>query len=585
MGRSRPGRRREPLRWRLPEPWRAQSSSLPGRRRTTWCWRSAWSPACSESPGPRPLSMQRRVRLDETSDQWWKNAIVYCLDVETYLDSDGDGVGDFRGLIRQVDYLAGLGVTCIWLMPFHPSPNKDDGYDITDYYGVDPRLGTLGDFTEFVRTAGDRGIRVVLDLVVNHTSVDHPWFQEARGSRTSGKRDWYVWRDEPSDEPKGLFFPDKETSNWAWDDEAGQYYLHRFYSFQADLDTANHEVRDEIARILGYWLELGASGFRVDAVPAMLETAGLPERVEEDPREWLRRLRAFVNRRRGDAALLGEVNVNLSDLAGYFGNHGDLLHVQFGFLINQHLWLALARREGEPLETGIREPPKVPPDNAWATFLRNHDELTLDKLTAPQRDEIFAAFGPKKGMQLYGHGLRRRLAPMLDGDPDRVRLAWSLMFSLPGTPVILYGDEIGMGEDLALDGRMAVRVPMQWSDDANGGFSTAAKRDLVRPLVKGELGPDRINVATQRRDSDSLLNWMERLIRRRHESPEFGWGTVTLLETRAPALFAHRCDWDDRTVVAVHNLGEARVETTLHLGDDVVGVDDMLEARDHNLLK
>src|SRR4051794_20092075 len=525
------------------------------------------------------------MRLDETSDQWWRSAIVYCLDVETFLDSDGDGVGDFRGLISQVDYLAGLGVTCVWLMPFQPSPQGDDGYDITDYYGVDPRLGTLGDFVEFVRTAGDRGIRVVLDVVFNHTSIEHPWFQESRSSPDNPKRDWYVWRDEPSDEPEGLFFPDKETSNWAYDRKAKQYYLHRFYSFQADLSWSNPEVRDEVARVLGYWLQLGVSGFRMDAVPAILETAGIPTPVDEDPREWLRRLRAFVDRRRGDGALLGEVNVNLSDLAGYFGTHGDLLHMQFAFLMNQHLWLALARKEAEPLETVIRELPEVPPDNGWVIFLRNHDELTLDKLTAPQRDDIFAAFGPSKKMQLYGHGVRRRLAPMLDGDPDRMRLAWSLMFSLPGTPVVLYGDEIGMGENFSLEGRMAVRVPMQWSDDANGGFSTAAKNDLVRPLVKGEFGPERVNVTQQRRDDDSLLNWMERLIRRRHESPEFGWGTVTLLETRAPALFAHRCDWDDSTVVAVHNLGEERAEATLDLGDDVVGVDDMLEARDHDLAK
>ncbi|HEX4719239.1 MAG TPA: alpha-amylase family protein [Thermoleophilaceae bacterium] len=524
------------------------------------------------------------MRLDETSDQWWKNAIVYCLDVETFIDSDSDGVGDFRGLIRQVDYIAGLGVNCIWLMPFQPSPDCDDGYDITDYYSVDPRLGTLGDFVEFVRTANDRGIRVVIDLVLNHTSIEHPWFQDARSSRDDPKRGWYVWRDEPSDVPKGLFFPNRETSNWAFDEEAGQWYLHRFYSFQADLDTANPEVRDEIARILGYWLQLGVSGFRLDAVPALLETSGLPERVSEDPREWLRCLRTFVNRRRGDAALLGELNVNLTDLAGYFGEHGDLLHMQFAFLMNQQLWLALAREEAEPLEAVIRELPKVPPDNAWATFLRNHDELTLDKLTAAQRDEIFAAFGPKKNMQVYGHGLRRRLAPMLDGDPDRLRLAWSLVFSLPGTPVILYGDEIGLGENLALDDRMAVRVPMQWSGDPSGGFSTAAAKDLVRPLATGKFGPKDVNVAEQRREEDSLLNWMARLIRRRRESPEFGWGAVTLLETQSPSLFAHRCDWEGSTVIAVHNLGEARTEATITLDDDVLAIDDMLEAREHEIL-
>jgi trehalose synthase len=496
------------------------------------------------------------VRLDETSDQWWKNAIVYCLDVEKFCDSDGDGIGDFTGLIRQVDYLASLGVTCIWLMPFQPTPNRDDGYDITDYYGVDERLGTSGQFVEFVRTAGDRGIRVITDLVVNHTSDQHPWFQEARADSDSNHHGWYVWRDEPSDEPKGLFCPNKETSNWAYDRKAKKYYLHRFYSFQPDLDTANPDVRDEIACIVGYWLQLGVAGFRIDAVPAMLETAGLPERVKEDPREWLRHLRAFVNRRRGDAITLGEVNVGLADLASYFGEHGDLLHMQLSFLLNQHMWLAFAREEAEPLEVVIRELPKVPPDNAWATFLRNPDELTLDKLTGPQRDEVLKAFAPQKRMQLYGHGIRRRLAPMLGNDPDRLRLAWSLLFSLPGAPVILWGDEVGLGEDLKIDDRYAVRVPMDW--DA---------------------------VEEQRRDRGSLLVWMQRLIRCRRENPEFGWGTVTLLETKAPTLFAHKCDWEDSIVVAVHNLAGKDAKSTLNLGEDVTGAVDLLEAREHSVTK
>jgi trehalose synthase len=495
------------------------------------------------------------VRLDQTSDQWWKTAVVYCLDVETYLDSDGDGVGDVEGLTRQIDYLAGLGVTCLWLMPFQPTPNRDDGYDVTDHYGVDPRLGTHGDLVELIRTATNRGLRVIVDLVLNHTSDEHPWFQEARADRDAPRRDWYVWRDEPSDEPSGLFFPDRETSNWAYDDEAGQYYLHRFYSFQPDLDTANADVREEIARIMGFWLALGVSGFRLDAVPALLETAGLPERVHNDPRTWLRDLRAFVNRRRGDAMLLGEVNVGLEDLAGFFGRDGDLLHMQSAFLHNQHLWLALARQEAEPLESIVRSLPRVPPDCAWATFLRNHDELSLDKLTGPQRDEVFAAFAPEESMRLYGHGIRRRVAPMLGEDRDRLRMAWSLLFALPGTPVLLYGDEIGMGEDLDRPDRMSVRVPMDWS-----------------------------SVARQRRDPDSLLNWMERLIRRRRELPELGWGHVTLLETPAASLFAHRADWEGSSVVAVHNLGEEDAEAELELGEDIVAVDDLLEQRDHELL-
>jgi trehalose synthase len=523
------------------------------------------------------------MRIDETSDQWWKNAIVYCLDVETFLDTDGDGIGDMNGVSERIDYLAGLGVTCIWLMPFHPSPNRDDGYDVADYYGVDPRLGTAGEFVELVRTAHDRGIRVVLDLVLNHTSDQHPWFQEARRSLDSPRRGWYVWRDEPSDEPQGLFFPGEETSNWAYDEEAGQWYLHRFHAFQPDLDTANSDVRDELARIAGYWLQLGVAGFRLDAVPAMLETDGLPERVKDDPREWLRRLRTFVNRRRGDGVLIGEVNVSLADLAGYFGHNGDLLHMQLGFLLNQHIWLALAREHAEPLEIVIRELPKVPPDNAWATFLRNHDELSLDKLTTPQRDEVFAAFAPDEEMRLYGHGIRRRLAPMLGGDPARLRMAWSLMLSLPGTPIILYGDEIGMGDNLELADRMSVRPTMQWSDGPNGGFSSADPADVVRPTANGDYGPERVNVAAQSRDPDSLLAFMQRLIRRRRETPELGWGASSLLETDDPGIFAHRCDWNESTVVIVHNLANDEAKATLELGEDTVGVDDLLEQRDHEL--
>src|SRR5215210_2614036 len=358
------------------------------------------------------------MRLDYTSDLWWKNAVVYCLDVETFRDSDGDGVGDFRGLIDEIDYLAGLGVTCLWLMPFYPSPNRDDGYDISDYYAVDPRLGTLGDFVELVRTAADRGIRVILDLVVNHTSEKHPWFAEARASRDSPRRDWYVWRDEPAAEPASIAFPDKETSNWQRDRKSGQYYLHRFYRFMPDLNISSPAVRDEICKIAGFWLTLGAAGFRIDAVPFLCELDGISHPVDGDPKGWLRSLRAFVNRRNGQAMLLGEVNASLQELASYFGDEdGDALHMEFAFMVNQSLWLALARESAEPLEQVISTLPKVPHDNAWATFLRNHDELSLDKLTVTQREEVFAAFAPDDDMRMYGHGIRRRAAA--DGvEPD-----------------------------------------------------------------------------------------------------------------------------------------------------------------------
>jgi len=309
--------------------------------------------------------------ITRTSDTWWKNAVFYCLDVETFQDSDGDGVGDFVGLIQRIDYLAGLGITCLWLMPFYPSPNLDDGYDITDYYAVDPRLGTLGDFVEFIRTARDRGIRVIADLVVNHTSCDHPWFKAARSDRNSRYRDWYVWQDEPpKDGPDGLVFPDKETSNWQWDEEAGQYYLHRFYKQQPDLNIANPAVRDEIRKMIGFWLELGLSGFRVDAVPFLLETQGIAGRVDLAPHDWLRDLRAFLGRRQGDAVLLGEVNLEPEEVRRFFGDDSDdELHMCLNFNLNQAMALAVARGDAGGLVHGMRALPSLPENGQWGNFV------------------------------------------------------------------------------------------------------------------------------------------------------------------------------------------------------------------------
>ena len=404
------------------------------------------------------------MMLARTSDLWWKNAIIYCLDVETFQDSDGDGSGDFGGLTERIDYLAGLGVTCLWLMPFFPSPNRDDGYDVTDYLSVDPRLGTLADFVEFVRTATDRGIRVIVDLVVNHTSDQHPWFQAARADPDSRCRNYYVWRDEPPENgPAGLVFPDQEESNWEYDKKAGQYYLHRFYKHQPDLNVANPAVRDAIAKIAGFWLELGLAGFRVDAVPFLLELDGITGDVDLDPHQFLRNLRAFVGRRRGDAMLMGEVNLEPEDVRRFFGDEdGDELHMCLNFNLNQSFALALAREDAAPLIHGLRSLPSLPPDAQWANFVRNHDEWSLDKLTEAERQELFQQFGPKPDMQLFGRGLRRRLPTMLNGDQARIRMAYSLAFALPGAPVLFYGEEIGMAENLAIPGRGPGRTPMQW---------------------------------------------------------------------------------------------------------------------------
>jgi trehalose synthase len=516
------------------------------------------------------------VKLKVTSDLWWKNAVVYCVDVEMFLDSNGDGCGDLVGLIERIDYLAGMGVSCLWLMPFYPSVQRDDGYDITDFYGIDERLGTAGDFAELIRTADDRGMRVIADLVVNHTSDRHPWFQAGRDPE-SPYHEYYVWAEEkPEEKPGDVVFPDQEQSNWQWDAKARKWYLHRFYRHQPDLNVAKAEVRDEIAQIVGYWLQQGLAGFRVDAVPFLIEPTGTPEGAIPDPHELLRDLRRSIGRRRGDAVLMGEVNLPPDQQRAFFGDEdGDELHLVLNFTVNQAMYLAFARGEAEPLVRALRALPAIPHECQWANFVRNHDELTLDKLSESERKEVFAAFGPEPDHQLYGRGLRRRLPSMVGDDPDRIRLAYSLAFSLPGTPVLFYGEEIGMHESLDIPGRFSVRSPMQWSAEPHRGFTTAA--EPARPLAPGDA-----EVAAQRRDPESLLTWMELLIRRRRECPELGFGEMTILDGGDPAVLAHRCEWDDTTILAVHSFAEQPREVQIEVGDAEAVVDlfgpDELEA-------
>jgi len=520
------------------------------------------------------------VSIRTTSDQWWKNGVIYCLDVETFLDGDGDGIGDFAGLADRVDYLAGIGVTTLWLMPFFPTPDRDDGYDITDFTNVDPRLGTLGQCVELIRTAHDRGIRVIVDLVVNHTSNQHPWFRSARADPDSPYRDWYVWAEEKPDPGKMTeTFPGEQDGVWSYDRKARLWYLHRFYAHQPDLNFANPAVRDEIARIVGFWLQLGVSGFRVDAVPFLLELEdGKGPAPTIDPHRYLKDLRAFVSRRKGDAILLGEVNLPPDGQRQFFGDEdGDELHLVFNFSVMQRIYLALVRQNATPVEQALADLPPVPFDSQWATFLRNHDELTLDQLSDDERQEVFDALGPDPGMQLYDRGLRRRLPPMLDGDPDRIKMAYSLLFSLPGTPVLFYGEEIGMGENLAVEGRSSVRTPMQWSDEPGAGFSTAPPERFPAPVTEGGHGPQAVNVADQRRDPDSLLNWFERLIRRRRETPELGLGTWRTIANDVDAVLAHRCDWEDATTVALHNFSPDACRVTFALDDEDGDGDDLPE--------
>jgi trehalose synthase len=510
------------------------------------------------------------MRITNTSDLWWKTAVIYCLDVQTFMDWNGDGYGDFPGLAQRLDHLHELGVTCLWLMPFYPTGDRDDGYDITDFYGVDSRLGTHGDFVEVIRTANDRGIRVIADLVVNHTSNKHPWFKAAESSVDSPYRDFYVWRgDKPPDTSKEVVFPDAENSIWQFSPKTREWYLHKFYRQQPDLNVTDPQVRDEIIKVAGFWLELGLSGFRMDAVPFLLETEGTDKAEASrlpDPHIFLRELRAFLGRRTGSGVLLGEVNLSHEQQAEFFGGEeGNELTMLFDFISMQSLYLSLAREDAGPLAKALAGRPEVSPDSQWATFVRNHDELTLDKLSDEERAEVFAAFGADPSMQVYGRGLRRRLPPMLDGDPRRIRMVYSLLFSMPGTPVLFYGEEIGMGENLALEGRMAVRTPMQWTAGENGGFSQAPRRKLTRPMVTGGYAPEFVNVADQRNDPDSLLSFMKLLIRRYRECPELGWGAFELLDQPHASVLAHLCRWDDGAMVAVHNFGSEPVTVPLTL--------------------
>lgn len=494
------------------------------------------------------------------SDLWYKNAVVYCLSVETFMDANGDGVGDFEGLSRRLDYIAGLGVTAIWLMPFQPSPGQDDGYDVSDYYNVDPRFGTLGDFVDFTHGCKQRGIRVLIDLVVNHTSDQHPWFQSARSDPKSPYRDWYIWsKTKPADADKGVVFPGVQESTWTRDEKAGEYYFHRFYKFQPDLNTANPMVQEEILKIMGFWIQLGVSGFRMDAVPFVIAEKGAEFKKPKSQFPMLRTFREFLQWRQGDSIILGEANILPEDNIQYFGDDGDRIQMMFNFPINQSLFYALASGDTGLLVKALDETREKPQTAQFGQFLRNHDELDLGRLSKEQRQTVFEAFGPEKNMQLYDRGIRRRLAPMLGGDQRRLELAYSLMFSMPGTPVIRYGDEIGMGDDLELPERNCARTPMQWSDEPQGGF-TRSDNPVLPVISKGPFSYDHLNVAEQRRLPTSLLNWMERLIRMRREVPEIGWGDYQVIETGKPGVLVMRYDWRNNSVLIVHNLYPEPVE-------------------------
>ncbi|MCE7062148.1 alpha-amylase family protein [Dyadobacter sp. CY343] len=506
---------------------------------------------------PRICDGQDRLAtVDLKNNYWYKNSIIYNLEVGVFKDSDGDGRGDFQGLIQKLDYLSSLGVDAIWLAPFQPTPGKDDGYDVADYYTIDEKLGTGGDFAEFIYQTEKRGIRVIMDLVINHTSDEHPWFKNARGSKNSKYRDWYIWSEKlPKNHDEGMVFPGFQSGVWKLDSLSGEYYYHRFYDFQPDLNFTNPAVVQECQRIIGFWLNQGISGFRLDAVPFIIE---IPKTGTEKPKldyKFLTDIRQFARSRKADAAILGEANVTPEENENYFGGNGDGIQMMFNFFANQHLFYALATGKLDPFKKAIRETQRIPEASQWAHFLRNHDEIDLGRLTDKQRQEVYDKFGPDTSMQIYERGIRRRLATMMGNNRKHMELAYSLLFSLPGTPVIRYGDELGMGDDLRLRERISVRTPMQWDDSKNAGFTTADT--AFRPVIDfGEHSYKKVNVAQQRRDSTSLLSWTTDLIRLRKSCPEIGLGNYKLIEAGSPFIFGIQYELAGETLVILHNFSD-----------------------------
>jgi maltose alpha-D-glucosyltransferase/alpha-amylase len=501
----------------------------------------------------------------ESDPLWFKHAVFYEIHVRGFFDGNGDGSGDLRGLTEKLDYLEWLGIDCIWLLPMYPSPLRDGGYDIADFYDIHPDYGSVEDFRALVDAAHQRQIRVIADLVMNHTSSDHPWFQEARSSPDSPKRDWYVWSDTDDHYPDArVIFVDTEPSNWTWDPVAGQYYWHRFFSHQPDLNYENPEVRDEMLQVLRFWLDLGIDGFRLDAVPYLYEREGTNCENLSETHTYLRRIRAEVDEAYPDRVLLAEANQWPEDVVEYFGR-GDECHMAFQFPVMPRMFMSLRREDATPMYEILERTPPVPDTCQWGLFLRNHDELTLEMVTDDERDYMYAEYARDPRMKL-NLGIRRRLAPLLDNGRDEVELMHAILFSLPGSPVLYYGDEIGMGDNVFLGDRDGVRTPMHWTGDRNGGFSSADFAQLyLPPLMDPVYGYPAVNVEAQLRTPTSLLRWLHRFVELRKQHPVFGLGTYEPLQPTNPRIFAHVRRWEEDTVLCVHNLARSAQAAELDL--------------------
>jgi maltose alpha-D-glucosyltransferase / alpha-amylase len=497
--------------------------------------------------------------------QWYKDAVIYQVHVRTFYDSNGDGIGDFRGLAQKLDYLQELGTNAIWLMPFFPSPLRDDGYDIADYRSVHSSYGTLDDFKLFLDAAHQRGIRVIIEMVLNHTSDQHPWFQESRRSRDNPRRDWYVWSDTDT-RYRGvrIIFTDTELSNWAWDPVSKEYYWHRFFSHQPDLNYDNPAVREEMWDIMRFWLEMGVDGFRLDAVPYLVEREGTSCENLPETHVVLKDLRARLDREFPGRMLLAEANQWPADLSPYFGE-GDEFHMAFHFPLMPRMFMGLKLEDRKPITEILQQTPAIPDVCQWCLFLRNHDELTLEMVTDMERDYMYDEYAKDRGMRL-NVGIRRRLAPLLDNDRRRIELMNGMLLSLPGTPIIYYGDEIGMGDNVNLGDRNGVRTPMQWDGGWNGGFSSADPEALYSPLMLNPVyGYQAINVQAQKRFDHSLLSWMKRIIRVRKSLPVFGRGSMEFLYPANHRVLAYVRELGKERILAVNNLSSSAQVVELDL--------------------
>jgi maltose alpha-D-glucosyltransferase / alpha-amylase len=500
---------------------------------------------------------------------WYQRAVFYEVLVRGFADADGDGTGDLRGLIEKLDHLQWLGIDCIWLLPFYQSPLRDGGYDISDFFAVLPEYGTLADVVLLVEEAHRREMRVIADMVVNHTSDQHPWFQESRQDRTNPRADWYVWSDDDHKWPEArIIFVDTEKSNWTWDPLRQQYYWHRFFSHQPDLNYDNIDVQAAMLEVLSFWLDIGLDGFRLDAVPYLFERDGTNGENLPETHAYLKQMRKAVDSRYPGRVLLAEANQWPSDVVDYFGNgNGDECHMCFHFPLMPRMFMAVRREQRHPVTEILAQTPPIPEGCQWGIFLRNHDELTLEMVTDEERDYMYTEYAKDPRMKA-NVGIRRRLAPLVDNDRRVAELLHALLFSMPGSPILYYGDEIGMGDNIYLGDRDGVRTPMQWTPDRNAGFSKADFAQLyLPPLMDPVFGYQAVNVEAELRDPSSFLHWIRRMLQvRKQHHDVFGLGTFEVLGPDNPSILAYVREYEGDIVLCVHNLSRFAQPVELYLG-------------------